>query len=265
MKYIDFLPEVYAQKRVERRAQAWWCLTAAAFAILALLFASTQWMIRHGVELELAEVQPKHAQALARHNELKSLRQEIEQAEEIAELYAYLAHPWPRSQLLAGVIRPLPESVRLTEITIAHEALPAGPPVTVATSPASSPSAKSAAQTDLALLRMECDGRQTVLTVVGTATTLSELHDYVDRLGKSPPIAAAHIMGVETSTASAAGESRFHLHVAVRPGYGQQGGPTLVTAQARKADGRPPSLPHQTAGRTAESKIPNSAGDGGPR
>ena len=264
MKNIDFLPEVYAQKRVERRTQAWWCLTAAAFAILALLFASTQWMIRHAIELELAEIEPKHAQALARQNELAAIRLEIEQEEQIAELYAYLAHPWPRSQLLAGVIRPLPDSVRLTEITIAHELLPSGPPVTVASSPAAPPGAKSAAKTDLALLRSECEGRQTLLTIVGTASTLSELHAYVDRLGRSPPIAAAHLKGVETSPGNLVGQSQFQLHVAVRPGYGQDGGPALVTPRNRTAKAGVTSPPHLTERRAAQLGIRDSD-NGGPR
>ncbi|MEX2025811.1 MAG: hypothetical protein WEH44_00900, partial [Pirellulaceae bacterium] len=230
MKNIDFLPEIYTQNRVQRRAQAWWCLVAAAFAVIVLLAASTQWMIRHELEQELAELEPKYAEALKRQLQLQAVRQETERAEDVADLYAYLSHPWPRSQLLAGVIRPLPASVRLTEITITHEALPAGPPLTPTSSSSSgTKELPSPAGADLAALRTECDGRQTILSVVGTATTLSELHDYVDQLGKSPLIAAAHLKGVETAAAgSSAGEARFHLYVAVRPGYGQVGGPSLA-------------------------------------
>ena len=243
MKSIDFLPEIYTQNRVQRRAQAWWCLIGAAFAVVVLLAASMQWMIRYGIERELALIAPKYAEALKRQNELHAIRQEIEEAEEVADLYAYLSHPWPRSQLLAAVIRPLPESVRLTEIIVTHEALPVGPPITPASSASSgTKELPSSAAADLTLLRAECDGRQTVLILVGTATTLSELHAYVDRLGRSPLIAAAHLKGVETAAVGiSAGEARFHLHVAVRPGYGQEGGPELRVNPLQKAECRVPN------------------------
>ncbi len=236
MKNIDFLPEIYTQNRVQRRAQAWWSMIAAAFAAMVLLAATTQWMMRRSIEQALAQLEPKHAEALSRQLQLQDIRQEIERAEEIADLYAYLAHPWPRSQLLAHVIRPLPDSVRLTEITIAHEALPAGPPLTPAASLKTGTKQTFApAKIELALLRAECDGRQTVLTLVGSAATLSELHAYVAELGRSPLIAAAHVKGVETAaTGNVVGESHFHVHVAVKPGYGQDGGPdeTFVPVQS---------------------------------
>ena len=232
MKYIDFLPEIYAQKRVQRRARAWWCLAAAAFAVIVLLAASTQWMVRHGIERELAQIEPSYADALARQTQLQQIRQELAREEEIADLYAYLAHPWPRSQLLAAVIRPLPDSVRLTDIAITHETLPAGP-VIVQAKGAETPSPAAA---DLRLLRAEFDGRQTILTIGGTATSMSELHAYVDQLGKSRLIAAAHLKGVEAAAAgNFAVESRFHLHVAVRPGYGQEGGPAITPPHLHRA------------------------------
>jgi hypothetical protein len=237
MKNIDFLPEIYTQNRVQRRAQAWWCMAAAAFAVVVLVAASTQWMIRDGIERELAKIEPKYEEALKRQAKLRSVRQEIERAEETANLYAYLSHPWPRSQILAHAIRPLPDSLRLTEITITYEAVPTPPSVAPAAS-SNGPAKElpSPAQSDLAQLRAECDGRQTIVSIVGTATTLSELHAYVDQLGKSPLIEAAHVQAVETTAAGGnALEPRFHLHVAVRPGYGQDGGPAIPAVPPRTA------------------------------
>lgn len=235
MKNIDFLPEIYTQNRVQRRAQAWWCMAAAAFAAVVLLAASTQWLIRRGIERELVKIEPQYEEAIKRQSQLKSVRQEIERAEEVANLYAYLSHPWPRSQLLASAIRPLPDSLRLTEITISQEVMPTAPSITPAASSGNQAAdGPSPARSDLTLLRTECDGRQTVISMVGTTTTLSELHAYVDHLGKSPLIEAAHVQAVETVAAgSGAGEPRFHLHVAVRPGYGQDGGPDVHGSSAR--------------------------------
>src|SRR5262245_63954798 len=126
MKNIDFLPEIYKQQRVQRRARTWWCTVAGIFATAILTASCYQWMIRRGIHLELQEAEPKYAQALKREAELQLVRQEISRAEEVASLYAYLAHSWPRTQLLAAVVRPLPDSVRLSEVTISFEMLPQG-------------------------------------------------------------------------------------------------------------------------------------------
>jgi hypothetical protein len=235
MKNIDFLPEIYRQQRVQRRARRWWCTVAGIFAVAVLSAAFSQWMIRRGIQHELAQVEPKYAEALQREAELQLVRQEIMRAEEVASLYAYLGHPWPRTQLLAGIVGPLPDSIRLSEVTIAFETLPQGPiihPASSATSPGGNAKlTPSPASQDLAQLRNECDGRQVILSITGTATVLTELHAYLDQLGKSPLIAAAHLKGVESSGAGkATGESRFHSHVVVRPGYGQDGGPPVEPA-----------------------------------
>ncbi|HZL89969.1 MAG TPA: hypothetical protein VFB96_16495 [Pirellulaceae bacterium] len=229
MKNIDFLPEIYKQQRVQRRARSWWCTVAGIFAAAILSASLYQWMIRRGIQLELIQVEPKYAEALKREAELQLVRQEIARAEEVASLYAYLAHPWPRTQLLAAIIRPLPDSVRLSEVTIAFEILPQGVVIHPASSPAGNlKQTPSPAIADLGILRDECDGRQVVLSITGTATVLTELHAYVDELGKSSLIAAAHLKGVESSGAGkATGESRFHIHVVAKPGYGQEGGPAV--------------------------------------
>lgn len=229
MKSIDFLPDVYRQARADRSARRWWCTIAGVFAVAILSAAVSQWMLRRSIERELAEVAPKYADALQREAELALVRQEIVRAEEVAELYTYLSHPWPRTQLLASIVRPLPQSVRLTEVTIGYESLPAGPPITPASSaPSGDKSALSPARADLLQLRSECDARQPILSITGTASVLAELHAYVDRLGKSPLVAAAHLKGLEVSAdRRAAGECRFQLHVVVRPGHGQPDGPRI--------------------------------------
>lgn len=247
MKSIDFLPDIYRQARADRNARRWWCSIAAVFALGILTAVAVQWTLRRSIERELAEVAPKYAEALQREAELALVRQEIVREDEIAEFYAYLSHPWPRTQLLASIARSLPDSVRLTDVTISFEALPVGPPIQPAfVDPASAKAAQSPARLDLEQLRGECDGRQTVLAITGTASTLTELHEYVDQLGKSPLIAAAHLKGVDASNnGRTIGEARFHLHVVVRPGYGQPDGPPIrknaappphVSAALRAAD-----------------------------
>ena len=236
MKHIDFLPDIYRQQRVQRRARRWWCTVAGVFAAAILAASLSQWMVRRSIQRELAEVEPKYAAALTREAELAILKEDIVREEEIAGLYTYLAHPWPRTQILSAVIRPLPASIRLSEINVAFEMLPQGAVILPASSNAqgNTQKAPSPASQDLTQLRSECDGRQVVLSISGTATVLTELHAYVDQVGKSPLIAAAHLKGVESAgTGQAAGEARFHIHVVVLAGYGQAGGPPLDPAVPR--------------------------------
>lgn len=229
MKNIDFLPDIYRQQRIQRSARRWWCLVAGIFSVALLAAAASQWILRGSIQRELAQVEPKYAEALQREVQLQVVRQEVARAEEVASLYAYLGHPWPRTQLLAGVIRPLPASIALSEVTIGFQALPQGAPLTAASrgTGAAKPAPTEAAQ-DMNTLRQECDGRHTILSITGTALQLNDLHAYVDQLGKSPLIAAAHLKGVESSTSGSPGEARFHIHVVIRPGYGQPGGPEIA-------------------------------------
>jgi hypothetical protein len=236
MKNIDFLPDIYRQQRVQRSARRWWCLVAGIFAVALLAAASSQWALRSSLQRELAHVEPKYAEALQRDVQLQMVRQEIVRAEEVANLYAYLAHPWPRTQLLAAVIRPLPASIELSEITIGFETLPPGAPLTPASGRGAAKEVPSPAAKDLATVRQECDARQATLSITGTALLLGDLHAYVDQLGKSPLIAAAHLKGVESSSSAKIGEARFHIHVVVRPGYGQPGGPAIAPLRSAPPD-----------------------------
>jgi hypothetical protein len=232
MKNIDFLPEIYNQQRVQRRARGWWCTVAGIFAAAILSASCYQWWIRRGIQLELSQVEPKYAQALQREVELQVVKGEITRAGEVASLYAYLTHPWPRTQLLAAIIRPLPDSIRLSDVTIAFENLPPDTVIQPVASTTAEKQTPSPASQDLAQLRSECDGRQVVMSITGSATVLTELHAYVDQLGKSPLIAAAHLKGVESAgSGKAVGESRFQIHVVVQPGYGQHGGPHVGSPQ----------------------------------
>jgi Tfp pilus assembly protein PilN len=229
MKNLDFLPEIYRQQHRQRAARRWWCAVAAVFAASISVAAGSQWWIRRGIERELADVESKFAEALKRNVEFARLQEEIVRAEEVAELYTYLAHPWPRTQLLAALVRPLPDSMRLTELSITFEMLPAEAPPSRAGEKGMPPAAKpepSLAVKDLQTLRQECDQRQTVISLAGVADDVNELHGYVEQLGKSPLFAAAHLKGVESAAqGSEAGHSRFLVHVVVKPGYGQPRGP----------------------------------------
>ena len=230
MKDIDFLPEIYRQRRVLRHARLWWVGVAMLFSLSIGGVAATQWYFLRGLQVQLQRVEPQFLAAQEQKAEMARVQAAVKQAEELAALYLYLEHPWPRTQLLAAVATPLPRSIQLNELHVIEEAAasseqPASPDANhrgTAGEAAANPSAK----TDLAGFRGVHDRQTTILELSGRASNIKELHDYVDLLAKSPLVASANLKGLESGgEGNTPGASRFHLRIAIRPGHGQPGGP----------------------------------------
>jgi hypothetical protein len=154
------------------------------------------------------------------HAQLAGLRSQ-------AELIVYLRHPWPRTQLLAAVLGPLPEEVALDSIRIARDkagvgaaALRARPTPTDGTAPDGRPPAER----DLALLREELDAAETIVALEGETSNTLALHAYLGALGRCDLFGRAELVSIEESE-GAAGVFRFSARLAARPGYGQPNGP----------------------------------------
>jgi len=203
--------------------------------------AGTQWFFLRGLKTQLQLVEPQYLQAQEQKAEMARVEAAVQQAEELAALYLYLEHPWPRTQLLAAVAAPLPRSIQLIELHVIEESAltsaeqPTGPDANhrgTAGETTKSPSAK----TDLAGFRGLDDRQTTILELSGRASNIKELHDYVDLLAKSPLVAAANLKGLEAGgEGSTPGSSRFHLRIAIRPGHGQPGGPLVKPAAGEVA------------------------------
>ena len=242
MKNIDFLPNAYRERNAFRNARAWWGVVVLIFGTVILATASVQFTWRRSAERELASLQDDYFAATQRDLELARLQKQIQGASEAAALYTYLQHPWPRSQVLAAIAGPLPDSVHLYAIHVREELLPVVAPTGnssgkrrtggEAEGPKLSPE-----QQDLATLRQECDSRQTVVELDGMTDDVQMLHRYVAELGKSPLVAAANLksleavstdaeqIGSEEGTVPRLSGTRFRVHLAIKPGYGQPGGP----------------------------------------
>ena len=249
MQNIDFLPTAYRERNALRDARAWWGIVVLVFGTVILATASVQFTWRRSVERDLEAIQTEYMAASQRDMELARLQKQIQAASEAAGLYTYLQHPWPRSQILATIAGPIPESIQLHEIHLGEEAIT----VAEADAPASSRRRTSSkdkdapklppAQQDLAALRKECDARRTVVSLSGVAEDVQQLHAYVAELGKAPIVAHAQLRSLEAvssgdspDSALSNGESsplrgtRFSVHLAIKPGYGQPGGPEPKSA-----------------------------------
>lgn len=229
---IDFLPPKYREQYATRRRKIWRLVVIVLFGLAVGATAFCQFTLRRAVEFELGAVQPQHAAALEVNAELGDLQSRLREVRDFAELYTYLRHPWPRSQILLCIARTAPPPVTLSEIRVIHETS-APRPDFVSRNRGRQPARgaptqhKSPAARDLEQLREELDHAHTIVHVTGLTADVGQLHSYVSRLGFSPLFERAELESVEsTGGADQNGPAHFELRLTVRAGYGQPGGPT---------------------------------------
>jgi hypothetical protein len=235
MKSIDFLPEIYRQREALRRARLWWVVVVVIFSGAIGASALAQAWLRHGLHEQLDALASEYAQAQTQVQELSTLQLEIARAGHEASLFTFLESPWPRTQLLAEIISPLPDTIRLTHIHLAEEerartAIQAGPRNTKADEDAAAKA--SPPEKDLARLQEDYERRQTTIEIDGHTLDVPRLHQYVGDLSRSPLVARATIKSLEAATANQAGRTRFSLRLLVRAGYGHRTETSAGTAAA---------------------------------
>jgi len=224
MKSIDFLPDVYRQRDALQRARLWWMTVVVMFGGMIMAAALGQAWLRHSLVEQLDSLAPEFAAAQARVQELAALQTQVARAGQEASLYTLLQSPWPRTQLLAEVVRPLNESIQLTRLALTEEELAktALPSIQRNDKQAEDAAAKaSAAEKDLTRLQEESDRRQTAIEIEGHTDAVQRLHDYVSQLNRSPLIATATIKSLETATSAHQNRTRFTLRLLVKRSYCQ--------------------------------------------
>ena len=240
MKTIDFLPDIYRQRVALRQARIWWCLVVLLFGGTIGSAVTAQVWLRIGLKRQLAQLEKSFAESQTQVHELATLQSQIAKSAQEASLFTYLQHPWPRTQLLAQVVRTLPKSIRLTQIHVREEELPRE-------APQAGPQTRAAAEQeaarlqppeeDLAKLQQEMDHKQTVIELQGFTPEVSRLHEYVALLNAAPLVAAAHIKSLESDTDQTKLRTRFTLRLIVHPGYGQRGNESPLPAPGGRAKG----------------------------
>jgi len=226
MKSIDFLPESYRQREALRRARWWWGIVVLIFGGAIGASGMTQAWLRHGLNEQLDSLAADFAGAQTQVQELAALQSQIMRASQEASLYTFLENPWPRTQLLAAIVQPLTDSIRLTKITVADEeqaknAIQVGPRNMKVEEEAAAKA--SPPEKDLVRLQDEIDRRQTAIEIDGHTADVPRLHMYVSDMNRSALIASATIKSLEAATAAQQGRTRFTLRLIVRPGYCQRG------------------------------------------
>lgn len=231
MQDIDFLPVQHRQKRVQRRSQPWRIVAVALFVALLATGALSQRARKRRAEKELDEIVPQYELAVGRNRKLAELRAQLGTARNAAELFTYLRHPWPRTQLLAALLAPLPEGITIEQLQITRET-----PQDQAPAKRYSRRENEAeddevdklppAARDLRRLRDEFDKATTVVLISGTTGDSGVLHRYLGALGRASLFTKAELDSLESAEDGPARTPEFRATLVVRPGYGQPGGPT---------------------------------------
>jgi len=230
MHEVDFLPAQYRQQHLRRRSQPWQAVVAMAFFALLVGAGFAQHRQRQRIESDLEAIEPQYQTALEQKQRLAELEGRLAEVRAEAELLAYLRHPWPRTQLLAAIVAPLPDEITLQQIQI-RRAAPQQPSGERRTRAGAQNEEKKVAglapaARDLAELRQRLDGARTVVTLSGTTRQSAPLHRYLGELAEHPLIAKTELESIENVEGAAEPTLRFETTLLVRPGYGQPGGPT---------------------------------------
>jgi Tfp pilus assembly protein PilN len=234
---IDFLPASHRQRSVHRKANVWRLLIGGGFATaLIVSFGSQQLMYRHTVR-QLEDLQPAYDQAQALSQRLTAIQGELKKATNQADLFTYLRHPWPRTQLLTAALRQLPDCVTLTEIHIAHAQLAGAAEANLNRLPNKGKDDAEAkkldsAQRDLRRLCEESAARETTLVLSGTTTDTAALERFLVALGEERLFLKVEMASLEANPEQRAGTWRFLARIAIRPGYGEPGGPQAADVKA---------------------------------
>ncbi len=264
---IDFLPASYRDKKVKRQTNAWRGIVVTLVVGAIAAAGAAQLAFRCQAERELSELKERYIAAQAQTQKLAETQRRLKKADDNANLYAYLQHPWPKTQVLGAVVEKLPSGVTLRELRIVQEephvgnnhpasqnTLKAAKKLTAAEEAAQLAGLSPAAR-DLRRLRETCDHRDTIVLLTGTADDAEAIQQYLQQLSHEQLFVKVEWGPIERDENSANDKdsveakqsgSKFTARLIVRPGYGQPGGPAPSADKSTLPD------------RTAESHSSNA-------
>jgi hypothetical protein len=237
---FDFLPASYHEAGIQRKNITLRLVVVVGFAAFLGFGAVYQQHLRIVADQQLSDVLVDYERAQAQMQRLSQVSERLLMAEKRADLYAYLQHPWPRSQLLAALVEPLPDELEFTELCILREQVTGAEPENVRapdkTADANQPK-PIAEQVDLTAFRQRCDKSRIVVKIGGTAEDPVALHRYFEDVSRSFFVAKVDVGTIERIAGDSSGKLHFTARVCVRPCYGQPNGPTVKSgAPLTKSD-----------------------------
>lgn len=244
---VDFLPAHYRERSTKRRTDLWRLGVVAVLGSVVAGTALAAHRLHCQAQTELATVDSLHGHSNATTKKVAELQAQLQPLQARAELLTYLRFPWPKSQILAAVVGPLPREITLVRLHVLRE----NNDKVARQEPARAPQAAAAASaapkvTDLERLRSECDPQKCVVQLAGTVTEPTALYEYLGRLNDLGLFERVELGPVEQ--AAGQGPISFTARLTLRPGYGQPGQPLPTAprpgAPAVASHGAQPGVSH---------------------
>lgn len=226
MNDIDFLPAEYREANSQRRTHMW-RVVVVAIGLGCLIGGASYDQFRQSLlESQLTAAQKRYQASQLLEQRIAGLESQLFAAQDEAELYAYLEHPWPRSRILAAIVEPLPKDIYLERLTIEYREAPRSvsrrdavrPPT--ASGPEENASTRPARE-DLDQLRARYDEQDLIVTIVGLIEDEASLHNYLARLELSDWFTSTELDDIQRDERDGMNYSRFRVELTVRQGYGQ--------------------------------------------
>lgn len=219
---IDFLPARYRADRHRRR----WVVTRGAvvivFAFLVVASIYAQHVRVSQLRERLAKANERGALATTQSARLTASNAQLRDATTQAKLFTFLRRPWPRTQILAAVLEPLPPEVRLTSLEITSEQISGTTPRRLeprrnANQP---PDQRPLAERTLDELQTAFGQVQTVVVLKGVTESNGELHRYIGRLSENKLLQKPELRSLDGDQAPDGAQSRFDFKITVVPPLG---------------------------------------------
>jgi len=243
MKDIDFLPPGYRQQHAKRNVRVWRVVVVVSFVAMLSVASLVQYYRLAYARSCLAQLKIQRKVAENQNAQLTKIQSQLKRFSCDAELFTYLRHPWPRTQVLAALLAPLPDSVTLDQLEIKVDVpserqrkqsrLRREPNKGEEEGESLLP-----AQRDLTTLREQMDSARVSIVLCGRTIDPAALHRYLGDLGRCSLFAKAELDSLEGETNGRdlpEGTMLFQAVIVLHPGYGQPGGPTGSVHLARRA------------------------------
>ena len=207
MHDVDFLPAKYRDMSTRRNIKLSRVLVVGVIALGLVGAAVMQHKTHSGLVTKLETIDPLHKTAVRNSQELKATNAEFESEQKTAALITYMKHPWPRTQILSAVMKPLPEGISLDHVMIGREEMAPEKAIIqtgrrkkrVSKRNEEAEAAKlDPAERDLKSLREQPDKTQTVVTVSGRTQDRAAMYYYLSQLGESTLVVKAELKSVES-------------------------------------------------------------------
>ena len=121
MGEIDFLPLEYHLQNARNQVKPWRVVVVACAAMLLVAAVCAQYVQRRNAFSDLAAASAIYDAAAQQNATWGAFQTKLQAASSEADLFTYLRHPWPSSQLLSAVVCPMTPEISVLELQITAE------------------------------------------------------------------------------------------------------------------------------------------------